>query len=190
MQLRRLKSSEACQSAGRHSLRLLSNWCAAANDATGPQADIAGRAGRWRLSVGFIGACLSDPEDRSRAMRRSRLGSIAWAQAGGPSIPRSNDGISHVRRSQCAFEPTHTCAVISASVSRSSVPSRIRMWSGSFATRANTGDPHREQKHRRAPGEDSYSDINCSPAITRYRSSGIRALAENAVPLARRQRSQ
>src|SRR5215470_19030066 len=64
------------------------------------------------------------------------------------------------------------------------------MWSGSFATRANTGEPQREQKHRRAPGEDSYSDIKSSPAITRYRSSGIRALAENAVPLPRRQRSQ
>jgi hypothetical protein len=39
------------------------------------------------------------------------------------------------------------------------------MWSGSFATRANTGDPQREQKHRRAPGEDSYSDIKSSPAL-------------------------
>ena len=52
------------------------------------------------------------------------------------------------------------------------------MWSGSFATRENTGDPQREQKHRLAPGEDSYSDIKSSPEITRYRSSGIRALAE------------
>jgi hypothetical protein len=64
------------------------------------------------------------------------------------------------------------------------------MCSASFATRANTGEPQREQKHRLAPGEDSYSEIKSSPEITRYRSSGIRAFAENAVPLARRQRSQ
>jgi hypothetical protein len=64
------------------------------------------------------------------------------------------------------------------------------MWSGSFATRANTGDPQPEQKHRRALGEDSYSDIKSSPAMTGYRSSGIRALAEKAVPLGRRQKSQ
>jgi hypothetical protein len=59
------------------------------------------------------------------------------------------------------------------------------MWSGSFATRANTGDPQREQKHRRAPGEDSYSDIKSSPAMILCRPSGIRAFAEKAVPLAR-----
>jgi hypothetical protein len=106
------------------------------------------------------------------------------------SIPRSKDGIAQVRRSQRAFEPTHAWAVISASASLSSVPRRIRMWSGSIATRANTGDPQREQKYRRAPCEDSYPDILSSPAMTRYRSSGIRALAEKAVPLARRQRSQ
>src|SRR5262249_18435798 len=106
------------------------------------------------------------------------------------SIPNSKDGIAQLKRSHRAFEPTHTWAVISASASLSSVPRRIRMWSGSVATRANTGDPQREQKHRRTPGEDSYSEIRSSPAMIRYRSSGIRALAENAVPLARRQRSQ
>jgi len=45
-----------------------------------------------------------------------------------------------------------------------------------FRYARNTGDPQREQKHRRAPGEDSYSEIKSSPAITRYRSSRIRAL--------------
>src|SRR3989304_6041503 len=66
------------------------------------------------------------------------------------------------------------------SVSR--VPRRRRGVSGRASLRFKIGEPHRPQKHRRLPGEDSHSFNNSSPARNLNEAVGIVAPVPNAAP--------
>src|SRR4030065_436272 len=66
------------------------------------------------------------------------------------------------------------------SVSR--VPRRRRRISGRASLRFKIGEPHRPQKHRRLPGEDSHSFNNSSPTRNLNEAVGIVAPVPNAAP--------
>jgi hypothetical protein len=66
--------------------------------------------------------------------------------------------------------------------SLSRVPRRSRSVSGASAFRFRIGEPHRPQKHRRFPGEDSHSLSSADPAINRNAAAGMEALLANAAP--------
>ena len=106
-----------------------------------------------------------------------------------PATPRSYCGKSPSIEYQAGFDRIHTWAVTVASAFWASVPSLTRIVVGSLVTLANTGDPQMEQNALNAPGEDSYSRMSSRPDNSLYDVTGTRTFAENAVPLARRQRA-
>ena len=83
---------------------------------------------------------------------------------------------------QGAFEPTHICLDGLTPGSVSKVPKRSRIFSGWASLRLRIGEPHRPQKHRRFPGEDSHSFSSPAPVTNRNEAAGIVAPVPNAAP--------
>ena len=83
---------------------------------------------------------------------------------------------------QGAFEPTQICLDGLTPGSVSKVPNRRRIFSGCASLRLRIGEPHRPQKHRRLPGEDSHCLSNSSPATKRNEAAGIVAPVPKEAP--------
>ena len=84
-----------------------------------------------------------------------------------------------------AFDPTQMFATGRTPGSPSRFPRRTRMRPAA-GMRPHTGEPHREQKARKLPGEDSYSERRSLPVVIRNSLSPTEAFVANAVPVARR----
>ena len=87
---------------------------------------------------------------------------------------------------QLLFDETQTCAVIRTSSSPASPPIRMRIQSGSAATRPKIGEKQTEQ-YARTPRGVRCSLSESAPATSRNALAGMRAFAVKAVPVVRRQ---
>src|SRR5438105_1566863 len=108
----------------------------------------------------------------------------------GGTWPSSYCGSPSSMCHQLLLEPTYACQAGCTGSGSLMSPARIRTTPGTDVRRLYKGDPHRLQKSRCLPGDDSYDFSNCSPASKRKADAATGMFAANGPPCALRHWTQ
>src|SRR5215472_7501427 len=108
------------------------------------------------------------------ASARKRHNYLCWV-----TTPSANSGATSLGSNQVAPSERQMCAFARSDIGVSKQPSRKRTFCW-FTRSAIMCEPHREQKRRNLPGDDSYDLSRSSPLIHRNDWRGTGITLENA----------